>query len=50
MHVQEGQVSDRARRRDVVSELAEQISDNMVFPGQIKVTVIRELTAVAIAN
>jgi ribonuclease Y len=49
VHVLENQVSDIAAAQ-LSSELAEKISENMVFPGQIKVTVIRELTAVAIAN
>jgi hypothetical protein len=34
----------------MASELAQKISDNLVFPGQIKVTVIRELNVVSVAN
>ncbi|MCK5800771.1 MAG: HDIG domain-containing protein [Deltaproteobacteria bacterium] len=32
------------------SEIAEKISDEMTFPGQIRVTVIREFCATAVAN
>ena len=49
VHVHENQVDD-VRAAQLSTELAEKISDSLVFPGQIKVTVIRELTAVAIAN
>lgn len=49
VHVHENQVDD-VRAAQLSSELAEKISDSLVFPGQIKVTVIRELTAIAIAN
>ena len=41
---------DDLRAAQLSSELAEKISESLVFPGQIKVTVIRELTAVAVAN
>ena len=34
----------------MASELAQKISDNLVFPGQIKVTVIRELNVVINAH
>jgi ribonuclease Y len=49
VHVKEAQVDD-LRAAQLSSELAAHISANLVFPGQIKVTVIRELTAVAVAN
>ena len=49
VHVQENLVDD-LRASQMSSELAEKISETMVFPGQIKVTVIREVTAVAVAN
>lgn len=49
VHVRETQVDD-LRAAQMSSELAEHISANMVFPGQIKVTVIREVTAVSVAN
>jgi ribonuclease Y len=32
------------------SEIARRISEEMTFPGQIKVTVIRELRAVEVAG
>lgn len=49
IHVQENRVSD-ARAVELSSEIARRISDEMTFPGQIKVTVIREVRAVATAN
>jgi ribonuclease Y len=49
IHVREGQVDD-VRAALMASELAQKISDNLVFPGQIKVTVIRELNVVSVAN
>lgn len=49
VHVRENQVSD-LRAAELSAELAQKISDGMVFPGQIKVTVIREINAVAVAN
>ena len=49
IHVKENQVSD-LRAAELSSELAAHISENLVFPGQIKVTVIREVTASAVAN
>jgi len=49
VHVKEGEVSD-LRAAQLSSEVAAHISENLVFPGQIKVTVIREVTAVAVAN
>lgn len=49
VHVKENQVDD-LRAAQMSSELAAHISENLVFPGQIKVTVIREVTASAVAN
>lgn len=49
IHVKENEVDD-LRAAQLSSELAAHISDNLTFPGQIKVTVIREVTAVAVAN
>lgn len=49
VHVREDAVSD-LRAAEMSSELAQKISDGLVFPGQIKVTVIREVNAVAVAN
>ena len=43
----------RDRRRapsNLSSEIAQKISEEMPFPGQIKVTVIRELKAVEVAS
>jgi ribonuclease Y len=40
----------RRRRRRSVGEIATQVSDELVFPGQIKVTVIRSFEAIATAN
>ncbi len=49
IHVKENEVDD-VRAAQMSSELAAHISENLTFPGQIKVTVIREVTAVSIAN
>ncbi|MFO0620040.1 MAG: Rnase Y domain-containing protein [Polyangia bacterium] len=49
IHVRENQVDD-LRAALMATELAQKISDNLVFPGQIKVTVIRELNVVSVAN
>lgn len=49
VHVRENQVSD-LRAAEMSAELAQRISEGLVFPGQIKVTVIREINAVAVAN
>lgn len=49
VHVQQDRVSD-LRAAEMSSEIAEQISAQLVFPGQIKVTVIREVSAVSIAS
>lgn len=47
--VQEGRVNDE-RAVILSGEIAQRISDEMIFPGQIKVTVIREVKAVATAS
>ena len=49
VHVLEGRVSD-VRAVELSSEIARRISDEMTFPGQIKVTVIRETRAIATAG
>jgi ribonucrease Y len=49
IYVQEGRVSDE-RAVALSGEIARRISDEMTFPGQIKVTVIRELRAVEVAG
>jgi ribonucrease Y len=49
VYVQEGTVSDE-RAVELSSEIARQISDEMTFPGQIKVTVIREVRAIEVAG
>jgi ribonuclease Y len=49
VHVQENRVSD-ARAVELSTEIAHRISDEMTFPGQIKVTVIREVRAVEVAS
>ncbi len=49
IHVKENEVDD-VRAAQLSSELAAHISENLTFPGQIKVTVIREVTAVSVAN
>ncbi len=49
VYVQEGSVSD-LRAVELSTEIAKQISDEMTFPGQIKVTVIREHRAIEIAG
>jgi ribonuclease Y len=49
VYVQEGRVSDE-RAVELSGEIARRISEEMTFPGQIKVTVIRELRAVEIAG
>jgi len=49
IYVQEGRVSDE-RAITLSSEIARRISEEMTFPGQIKVTVIRELRAVEVAG
>ena len=49
IYVQEGRVTDE-RAVALSSEIAHKISEEMTFPGQIKVTVIRELRAVEVAG
>ncbi len=49
IYVQEGRVNDE-RAVALSSEIAHRISEEMTFPGQIKVTVIRELRAVEVAG
>ncbi len=49
IHVQENRVSD-ARAVEMSTEIAHRISDELTFPGQIKVTVIREVKASAVAS
>lgn len=49
VYVQEGRVTDE-RAVELSAEIARKISEEMTFPGQIKVTVIRELRAVEIAG
>lgn len=49
VYVDEGRVSDLAAV-ELSSEIAEQISEQMTFPGQIKVTVIRAFEAMSTAN
>jgi ribonuclease Y len=49
VYVQEGRVTDE-RAVELSAEIARRISDEMTFPGQIKVTVIRELRAIEVAG
>lgn len=49
IHVKEGRVSDE-RAVELSTAIAHRISDEMAFPGQIKVTVIREVRAVEVAG
>lgn len=49
VYVDERQVND-LRAVELTSEIAKKISAEMTFPGQIKVTVIRSVEAVATAN
>ena len=49
IYVQEGRVDD-GRAVELSAEIARRISEEMTFPGQIKVTVIRELRAVEVAG
>jgi ribonuclease Y len=49
IYVREDQVSD-LRAVELSSEIAKKISDELTFPGQIKVTVIRQVEAVEVAN
>jgi serine/threonine protein kinase len=49
VYVREGEVSDLGAV-ELSGAIAKQISDEMTFPGQIKVTVIRQIQAVAVAS
>ena len=49
VYVREGEVSD-LQAVELSSEIAAQISDEMTFPGQIKVTVIRSTEAISVAS
>jgi ribonuclease Y len=49
VHVDEKQVND-GRAADLSEEIAERISQDLAFPGQIRVTVIREFKAVEMAG
>ena len=49
VYVNEREVSD-LRAVEMTSEIAKRISDEMTFPGQIKVTVIRSVEAVEVAS
>jgi ribonuclease Y len=49
VYVRERDVDD-VRAVELSSEIARKISDEMTFPGQIKVTVIRTVEAVEVAN
>lgn len=49
VYVDEGRVDDR-NVVELSSEIAERIAEEMTFPGQIKVTVIRAFEATATAN
>jgi len=49
IYVEEERVSDAAASK-LATDIAEVISREMTFPGQIKVTVIREFTAVELAS
>jgi ribonucrease Y len=49
VYVREGEVDD-LRAVELSSEIARRISDEMTFPGQIKVTVIRTVEAIATAS
>jgi ribonuclease Y len=49
VYVKEDRVSDE-KAVELSTEIARQISDELTFPGQIKVTVIREVRAVEVAG
>jgi len=49
VYVREDQVDD-VRAIELSNEIARKISDELTFPGQIKVTVIRQVEAVEVAN
>jgi ribonuclease Y len=43
------QVSD-AKAEELSAEIAKRIQDEMVYPGQVKITVIRETRSIAFAK
>lgn len=49
VYVREGELGD-LEAVDLSSEIADQVAEELVFPGQIKVTVIRAYEAVAVAG
>ena len=49
VYVRENEVDD-AKVVEMSTEIATQVSDELTFPGQIKVTVIRSFEATATAN
>ena len=49
VYVEEGRVDDLGAV-NLSTEIAQKISQEMRFPGQIRVTVIRELKAVEVAS
>jgi len=49
VYVREGDVDD-LRVVELSTDIAEQIADELTFPGQIKVTVIRSFEATSTAN
>ena len=49
VYVRENEVDD-ATVVEMSTEIATQVSDELTFPGQIKVTVIRSFEATATAN
>ncbi len=49
IYVQERRISDE-RAVEMSSEIARKISDELTFPGQIKVTVVREVVAESVAR
>jgi len=49
VYVQEQRISDE-RAVELSTEIARRISDELTFPGQIKVTVIREMRAIEVAG
>jgi ribonuclease Y len=49
VYVQEQRISDE-KAVELSAEIARKISDELTFPGQIKVTVIREMRAIEVAG
>jgi ribonuclease Y len=49
IYVEEDRINDEAAGK-LATEIAQVISREMTFPGQIKVTVIREFNAVEMAS